>query len=130
MRGGDVDLGDLAFQARPGVEEDAPAEPGDALAVAYSEDDVLALEGGWHVPDRLVQVVPTQLRVIGVEGLLVLVELQQQWAHEVVLGGQEALHVGIGQLAQPVRVPSTVCSMWPGPQPWIEAGKSGTVSSM
>ncbi len=49
MLGRDVNLGDLALQAGPWIEEDDPAEADhSADLVAHREDDVLATEGRRH----------------------------------------------------------------------------------
>ena len=93
MRLGHVDLRDLALQAGARVEQDDPAEAGQAaVAGPDGEDDVLALEAGAHLVEGVLELLPAELRVVVVVRLLVQVQLDQQRPDQAELVGAQPLH--------------------------------------
>src|SRR5207237_399313 len=89
------DLRHLALEAGARVEKHAPANAGQARTIADGENDVLSLEARRDRGHAAREGLLGELGVVGVEGLLVLVELQQQRTDEVQLAHAQPDYLGL-----------------------------------
>jgi len=91
---GDVELGDLALEARARIEEHDPAEAHDvADLVPDGEDDVLAHERRRNSREVALDLLARQLRMVLVVDLLAEVQLDQKGLDQRVIAARQPLDV-------------------------------------